>query len=222
MVTVPRVFPNSTIVCIGGGPSLTAADVDACRGRARVVAVNDAHRLAPWADVLYACDGAWWDHYQGVPTFAGSKYCLTVTNTKWREGDQWVRGRRRWPGVEQLQKTGEHGLEVQPHGVRTGMNSGYQAINVAVHLGAVRIVLLGYDMQRGPKRERHWFGEHPKPLAHDSPYGGFVNCFQTLVAPLRAIRVEVVNASRETALRCFPRQSIEQALARTEAAACGA
>ena len=42
------------------------------QGKARVIAVNDAWRLAPWADILYACDGRWWRHHKGVPEFTGS------------------------------------------------------------------------------------------------------------------------------------------------------
>jgi hypothetical protein len=61
---VARTFPNSTIVCIASGPSLTREDVDACRGAAGVVlAVNDTITYAPWADVLYACDRRWWQEH---------------------------------------------------------------------------------------------------------------------------------------------------------------
>ena len=54
--SVPKLWPNSTVVCIGTGPSLTQADVDLCCSQARVIAVNDAYRMAPLADVLYAAD----------------------------------------------------------------------------------------------------------------------------------------------------------------------
>jgi hypothetical protein len=145
---VPQLCPGGTVVCLAGGPSLTQADVDYCRGKATVIAINDAYRLAPWADVLYACDKRWWDWHKGVGSFKGLKYALQRPALK-------------WPGVQILQNTGPHGLELKRNAVRNGKNSGYQAMNVAVHLGAKRIVLLGYDMhipQGGPS---HWFGEHP-------------------------------------------------------------
>jgi len=32
-----------------------------------VLAINDAYRLAPWADWLYACDDRWWRfHHEAV------------------------------------------------------------------------------------------------------------------------------------------------------------
>jgi hypothetical protein len=197
-VEVPKLFPGSTIVVVGGGPSLTRADVEFCQGRARVIAVNDAYKLAPWAEVLYACDAKWWGwHKAHVKGFAGRKYALD-------------RGARAF--AELLESTGTDGLELRPWAVRTGHNSGYQAINVAVHLGAKRIILLGFDMQRGKRASGdHWFGAHPgggRPGVE-----GFHAHFSTLVKPLKAIGVEVINASRQTALTCFPRGDLRELLA---------
>lgn len=197
--SVPRLFPRSTIVCLGGGPSLTLQDVEACHGRGPVIAISDAHRLAPWADVLYSCDAKWWGHYSGVSEFAGLKFALE------KRAD-------RWPGVQVLENTGSRGLELAPTGLRTGSNSGMQAINLAVHLGARRIVLLGYDLQPAADGRTHWFGRHPFALRRESPYGIFLDAFGTLVLPLHQIGVEVVNASRVTALTAFPRCSLEAAL----------
>ncbi len=182
-----------------------ADDVDACRGRSRVIAISDAYRLAPWADVLYSCDAKWWEHHQGVATFPGLKFAVEA-----RAG--------RWPGVQILQNTGFSGLEMMPTGVRTGANSGMQAINLAVHLGARRIVLLGYDMRPAADGRTHWFGRHPGTLHRCSPYERFMAAIATLAAPLREIGVEVLNASRQTALTVFPRVSLEEALAPREVA----
>lgn len=195
---VARLWPESTVVCIASGPSLTPEDVDACRGRARVIAINDSHRLAPWADCLYACDGRWWDHYKGVPEFKCLKFGLTVKKDK-------------WPGVTRLPHVGPEGIN--PKGICDGSNSGYQAVQLAVHLGAVRIVLLGYDMKPGVNGRDHWFGKHPVGVrSHQSPYESFRNYFKALAPQLRALGVDVVNCSRETALTCFPRQPLAEAL----------
>ena len=197
---VPRLWPESTVVCIGGGPSLTSADVAVCEGRARVIAVNDAYRLAPWADVLYAADAKWWKQHQGVPTFQGRKYSLQPEAAA-------------WPKVEILRNTGECGLELHPTGLRAGRNSGYQAINLAVLFGARRILLLGYDMQRRRGQPSHWFGDHPPAIRADSPYHAFLNRFESLPAALATVGVTVINCSRDTALTLFPRATIQEALA---------
>lgn len=184
---VPRLCPGGTVVCLGGGPSLTPEDVTYVRGKAdAVIAINDSYRLAPWADVLYACDGKWWYWHgaeAGVKAFAGLKFALDPAA-------------KRTAGVQVLKKTGESGLELDPGGVRAGRNSGYQAINVAVHLGASRVVLLGYDMRGG-----HWHKGHPDGSA--PPFAICLQRFATLVAPLKAAGVEVVNCTPKTALTAF-------------------
>jgi hypothetical protein len=198
--TVPPLWPGATVVCLAGGPSLTQEDVDACRDRARVIAVKDAIRLAPWADALYACDARWWKQYGQTLTFAWERrFALEPKASDW---------------AQVLRNTGELGLERQPDGLRTGKNSGYQAINLAVHFGARRIVLLGYDMQPD-RNQHHWFGKHPYSQI-PPPYDVFLRCFPSIVEPLQALGVQVVNATRRTALTCFPRVTLEDALA-TEA-----
>jgi len=194
--TVPQLCQGGTVVCIGGGPSLTPEDVDACRGKAVVIVINDGYKLAPWAEALYACDARWWDWHKGVKGFAGLKYALQYRATK-------------WPGVQLLNNTGTHGLERKKTGLRTGRNSGYQAINLAVHFGAQRIVLLGYDMQR-TNGQGHWFGEHPTP--QPSPLGAFRGMFDGLRQPLQELGITVTNCSRETALTAFPRARLEDVL----------
>ena len=196
---VPRLCEGGTVVCIGGGPSLTPADVDHCRGRASaVVAINDAYRLAPWADVLYAADSQWWGWHKGVPAFGGLKYSLQ-------------KDAARWPNVQILRNTGEQGLELDPSGLRTGRNGGYQAINLAAHLTGPggRILLLAYDMHVHSGRS-HWFGDHPH--ARSSPFATFLERFRGIVEPLRLLNITVINCSRATELHLFPKQPITEAL----------
>jgi len=196
IATVPRLWPGETVVCIGTGPSVTQADVDTCRDRARVIVVNDAYRLAPWADVLYAADDKWWGWHKGAPGFSGLKYTIEPC-------------RHAWPGLQVLRNAGPHGLETNPSGLRTGYNSGYQAINLAVHLGASRVVLLGYEMSGD-----HYFGSHPDKTR--PPFGPCLKAFATLPAPLAAAGVEVFNCSRNTALKVFPCPSLREALSACE------
>jgi hypothetical protein len=192
-VTIARDFAGETIVCLGTGPSLTAADVAACLGRARVIAVNDAYRLAPWADVLYAADAKWWRWQKGASAFTGRK--LTIEP----QPDA-------WPGLGVLRNTGTEGLELDPTALRTGYHSGYQAINLAVHLGAARIVLLGYDMAG-----QHFFGRHPDGTV--PPFQASLRAYPSLVAPLAALGVPVLNATRQTAITIFPRLALDAILA---------
>ena len=58
-------WSGGTAVLLGGGPSLTLGQVEKVRaareaGAVHVIAVNDAYRLAPFADVCYFADSEWW------------------------------------------------------------------------------------------------------------------------------------------------------------------
>lgn len=61
-----------TWAILATGPSMSQAVADSVRGRCKVVAVSDAYRLTPWADVLVSTDRKWWDFHK--PEFAGRKF----------------------------------------------------------------------------------------------------------------------------------------------------
>lgn len=206
--TVPRLFPGQTIVILATGPSLCAEDVDYCRGKARVFAIKDAVRLAPWADVLYGAGldgggrtGPWWvQHGPSLQTFGGLKFTLDPLASAWASV---LRFSAR-PGLSTDQG-------VVAAGGFSGNNSGAQAIDIAVKLGAARIVLLGYDAKADEAGRDHWFGAHPwKPKLN---YAAWPKVFADLVAPLRALNIRIINASRVSAITCFDRCSLAEALA---------
>jgi hypothetical protein len=193
-----------TWAIIGGGPSLRREDVELLRGRVSTIAINDAYKLAPWADILYACDAKWWDWHQGVPAFGGKKYGFECKDAPIR-----------WPDVLILRDAGVYGLG-KDDGVCRGFNSGYQALNLAINLGATRVLLLGYDMSLGEGGRSHWFGDHPDRA--ESPFHLMIEAFDSLPMLLIERGIEVVNCSRRTALKAFPVVPIEDALAIEERA----
>lgn len=199
-------WPGSTIVCLGGGPSLTRDDVEYVRGKARVIAINNAYLLAPWADVFYACDARWWrEHYGHVRALPGMKLSLQVP------------GAKKPDDVLCLRKTGRGGLESDRSGLRHGHNGGYQAIGCAVHLGATRILLLGYDMRLGTGGRSHWHGEHPWRVAPS--YNTWIALYRTMAEPLQRRGIAVLNCSRETNLDAFQRADLRTVLSACEVAA---
>lgn len=194
---VPRLYPGGTVLCVASGPSLTQADVDYCQGRVDMaIAVNTSYQRVPWATALYAADAHWWDWHKGVPAFGGLRYSVSSEAAKW--------------GVSILRNTGADGLEMSPDGLKTGRNGGYQALNLAIHFGATRILLLGYDLQLGDQQKGHWHPDHPH--GRPSPFGVFLDKFKTLVGPLANLGIDVVNCTPRSALTCFPRQSLREAL----------
>lgn len=95
-----------------------------------------------------------------------------------------------------------------------GGNSGFQALNLAVQLGATRVLLIGFDMHdRGGV---HWYGRNNWVGANNPTDSNFRRWIRALniAAPVLANRgVEVVNASPFSDLQCFPKASIEEWLA---------
>lgn len=97
--------------------------------------------------------------------------------------------------------------------IHYGGNSGYQAINLAYLWGARAIVLLGLDCKAAPDGRAHWFGQHAAPLNARQLYDNWQVRFKPLADDLARLGVPVLNASRTTALDCFPRVALEAALA---------
>lgn len=182
------------VACLASGPSLTAEDCETVRAwrergpQRAVIVVNTTFRLAPWADVLYAMDASWWNAHIDE---ARRTFRGRMVNP-WRE----------MRGVERVKF--EH-----------RRNSGAGAISLAAHWGARRIVLLGYDCQRTGGRT-HWHGDHPHGLGNAGTIDRWPAIFARLAKSL-AGRVTVINATRDTALTCFERQPLAEALKESHA-----
>jgi hypothetical protein len=187
------------VVCIATGPSLTRADALALR-HLPTIAINDAYRIAPHAQILYAADKAWWDAHGCCPDFTGRKV------------SQNVQPGRGWPKdatVGVLKSVRAPGMSTDPGVVHRGYNSGYQALNIALLCKAEIVVLLGYDCGHTPGSPSHFFGDHPDGLQRNSPYDLFRRSFAD-AAP--TISARVINVSRQTTLDCFERMSIGKCL----------
>lgn len=95
------------------------------------------------------------------------------------------------------------GVEKMSH--RGGSNSGLLGIRVAMRLGATRVLLLGYDMGG-----THYFGPHPEPLKNTLP--ARFEIFKQQFARFEHPGVEIVNCTPDSALTCFPRMTLQEAL----------
>ncbi|MBI1216889.1 MAG: hypothetical protein GC185_13885 [Alphaproteobacteria bacterium] len=158
------------------------------------MAINESWRLAPFADVLYACDGGWWRHRRGLPEFAGLK--LT--------GDR--EAATRYPEIHmvEIRKGCDRMLFARAGLIGFGGNSGFQAINIAAQVGARRIVLIGFDMPLD--RGTHWHGAHGKGLRNpghrEVERWAFV--LDRAAETLAARGIEVLNANPNSRLRAYP------------------
>lgn len=91
--------------------------------------------------------------------------------------------------------------------MQTYGNSGAGAVALAALRGAGRVVLLGYDCQTTRGR-KHWHPDHPSVLGNAGSLPKWAEQFRQLMRAV-AGEVDVINATRETALQCFPRAKLE-------------
>jgi len=186
------------IIIIAGGPSLIREDIEyAEKQNVDILGINDAYRICNRLNYLYACDRRWWNwHWTRVNEIKCRKFALED-----------MEGR---VGIEQMQNGGISGLSFEWPTLRTGKNSGYQAINLAILLGYKKLILLGYDMQQDNGKV-HWFGDHEGPLINAGwrKYREWIEFYKGMIKELPA-DIEIINATRKTALTCFPRMKLRE------------
>lgn len=158
-------------------------------------------RLAPFADVVYGCDGPWWQIKKGLPDYHGTKLCHdTGICANYRDIHK----------IEVVERS--RMLFDEPGTIASGGNSGFQAVNIAAQFGATRILLIGFDMHAAAGV--HWHGRHGKGLSNpaDHNFVKWRRAFDENASRLAAMGIDVVNASPISALCCFRRETIEQTL----------
>ena len=194
-------WAGETAVIVAGGPSIRSMNLGLLRtAECRIIAVNDSYIILPWADCLYFCDTAWWTEHQ------------ERVRAEFR-GEWIIKGGAGVAGVHNLAFTGQQGLDLEPWAIRHGSNSGYQAINVAVHFGVERIVLVGYDMRVAGDGRTHWHANRSNSNGYAQVLAqAMLPHFSTLVEPLRGIGIDVINATPDSALTHWRYEPLEEAL----------
>ena len=194
---VPPLWRGETVFCVASGPSSGRLDLSRLEGR-RVIAINDNYLRCPFAGLLYFCDWKWWRWHHDRPAFqafAGIKASLDERVTQADPAIRWLRN----GDSGESGSAGRAGLCNEPDRLKTGRNSGYQALNLAVHLGAKTVVLIGYDMKVGPSGEEHWFGQHRDRQGRAVPTAG--SCIAKWAALFATTLPDLARAGRDGAER---------------------
>lgn len=194
----------ATVVIMASGPSMSAEQADLVADwrlhditHRQVITINDTYRLAPWADLVYACDGTWWRarRAENGPTNFEAALAAGVSHTRLWTQD--VKAAEEFK-LNLIRSTAGSGLSKKQGLIHQGMNSGYQCLNIAYLTGARRVILLGYDCHG-----KHWHPDHPAPLSNRLPHAQWITKFGPLARDLAAEGVTVTNCSPGTALRMF-------------------
>ncbi len=184
-------WKGRTVVCIASGPSLTAEDCETAKASGHpAIVTNTTFRLAPWADVILAMDLKWWKEY-------GAEVKAKCTGRRMSTSHA-----ARAYGAESLWQCGWFS---------NPLNTGQAAITLAMVSGASKIVLLGYDCQM-TRGKSHHHGDHPKHLGNAGSIKRWPKHFEQMARDAGKAGVDVVNCTRATALTCFPRVDLKEAL----------
>jgi hypothetical protein len=195
---VPRIWEGETCFIIGGGPSLTQSDVDLLRGKHVIAVTQSGLDLARWAPVKYFGDCQFW-RWNKVRYLKLEGFRVTLCSQC-----------RDHPKMQFLKTKAAYGISDEPDRL-CSRHSGHAAINLAYLLGTVKIVLLGFDMKK--KGSQGNYHAKYKTQTDDKVYAErFLPALRSIVEPLRDAGVEVVNASRDTAIDFWPRAPLEKIL----------
>lgn len=198
-------FPDwSGSVCalIASGPSVNQDDVNLLKGLCRVGCVNNNYQLAPWADVLYAADGKWWDAYPEARKFSGLKVTPDAAAAK------------RY-GLNVIELLGEIDTDKdriivdRPSVIARGGNSAFQLVNLAALFGSKRQIWIGFDFQGA-----HWHDDHPSPLRNprQQTLTKWRDRLDRQATVLHQLGIEVINASMVSELTAYPKMTVREAL----------
>ncbi len=188
---------------VGGGPSLIGFDWDLLKGAGRIIAVNRAIEVVPWADIMFSMDSRLYQWYHekrdkmkpesldAYDKFKGLRVWLDSHCYQFKPDIYMVRWLGKWGVSLSLER-----------GIYSGGNSGYSAMMLAIALGCNPIVLLGYDMGHDNGKS-HFHDGYPvrscNPLTRT-----WIDGFNRAAPIIAEAGIQVINANHNSNLRCFP------------------
>jgi len=228
---VPRLWEGGECWILGGGPSLPrqfevpeevieqvlskelplsaySPYMASIHGK-HVIGVNMAFLIGDWIDMLFFGDKKWYfTNRELVAKYRGLKVTCQPHFNKKKFVDEHIKF---------LAQDRNHptGISANPHMVAWNVNSGAAAISVAVSTGVKRIILVGFDMRLDDNKRQHWhseygtFGKDHKD-GKKLPFHRHILGFPKIAKEAKALGVEIINASPDSAIEDFPKISVKE------------
>ncbi len=224
--TIPKMWEGGQAWIIGGGSSMPRqfgiseevignvaskqdpitiySDYLSLLHNEHVVGVNMAFMLGDWISVSYFCDSQFYRiNKEAIDRFPNLK--ATCVNHL---------PRHLLPGtgnIKRLRRDNRYGLSNNREVICWNFNSGCAAINFAVHAGVKRILLLGFDMMPDQEGVTHWCQGFPLYTKATGPgvFKRFLRTFPSIAKDAKAMGVEILNVSPDSAIKAFPRVSLK-------------
>ena len=230
---IPNLWEGGECWILGGGPSLTRQfDIPdkvvqgvlkkelplttyspymAAIHDKHVIGVNMAFQIGNWIDMVFWGDKKWYlTNRHKVAAFKGLKVTCHPYFTNGRFPNE---------GIKHVLKDTVHskGISQRPNSVAWNANSGSAAISIAAHMGATKIILVGFDMKLDVGFKQHWHSEYgamnrkgatPKSL----PFNRHLTGFPHIARDALRMGITIINACPDSAIACFPRMSVKDIL----------
>lgn len=225
---IEPIFKGETGVLIATGPSLTDEHLALIEehhkaGSCRVFTINNVYQRVPWTDVHISCDAPWWRWYGEHSKELRDLQCPKYT---------WFPDLAEKFGIDYIRGVDKPGLSTDPSVVHINHGSSPMCVNLALHYGIKKLLLIGHDMKYAPdynankcdpgSTPRHYFDEYPKPLQHwpsvrvglskPGVLDGLIEAYDRMVPQLKTLEMEVINCTPGSALSSFPMSSLEEEL----------
>lgn len=198
---IPIWNENETVFIIGGGPSIRYVNFDLLRGKPKVAA-NAAFQL-PNVSVCFFGDIKFWNWFENeLLAWRG----LIVTNLISFNKSSKVK----------VMKRVAKGISPKSNTIAWNTNSGAASINLAYHLGARKVALVGFDMKRvnGENNYHSQYIEKGHNHRQDPAkvYERMLGYWRYIAIAADKLNLEIVNTTEDSAIKEFPYVKLEKLL----------
>jgi len=213
-ISCPKLWQGGTVFILGGGPSFNLEkekNISLIKDK-RVIGTNVAYTLGDWIDIVWFGDLKFWRYHKARLREYPSLVMTCNDNTTLNE----------YTWLKQLRRKGSAtGICTDRRYVCWNRNTGSSAINLAYHLGAKRVVLLGFDMKEVAKEKhedgrpiKNWHDVHKKYETRKMQeslgcYKRYLKCMPDIKRDADKLGLEIINATPNSAIVQFPFAKLE-------------
>lgn len=226
---IPKMWQDGECWIIGGGPSMPRqfgvpesvikmvqdkvvpmsvyAEYMAPIHNRHVIGINVAYLLGNFVSVLYFAD---------LPFYRENKHKLKdFSNLKVTDaGNLPPREYHFHKNIKKVGRDNKYGLHPDQNRIRWNRNSGGGAIDLAIHFGAKRIMLLGYDMKADTDGKTHFHSGLPNYVngMRADTFARFLKGFPFIKEDADKLGVEILNVNPDSALAIFPKVQLKDVI----------
>ena len=198
-MSIPKLWPGSTIFVIGGGPSISHLVGQNWLDGKIVIAVHHSIKVILKPSVWFCADTrAYWELQDIINAFEGFKVSLNIRTEEWKsvEGHGNINVINQGKGV---------GLSDNPRCLCYNQNGGGTAIDLAYHFGAKRIILLGFDCNQANAKDSYSSHTRQKTIV---PWQNSSVC-QKLDNSAKSKGVDIINCTPNSGLPIIRRGNLK-------------